>query len=182
MKKQIIGVLVGGLFIFIWQTLSHVAFNLHEPVQKYTANQDSVLTYLNSHIKEPGGYMLPRMRDNQSMDELEGFTKAMAGKPWARVILYSNYDTNMADNMIRGLVVDIFIVFLFMWIVGKLRMPTKRTILLMAISIGLISFSNTVYTEHVWYPVFDVRAQLIDAVLGWAIVGIWLGYWLNRRA
>ncbi len=182
MKKQIIGALVGGLLIFIWQTLSHVAFNLHEPVQKYTANQDSVLSYLSSHIKEPGGYMLPRMRDNQSMDELEGFTKAMAGKPWARVILYQNYDTNMADNMIRGLVVDIFIVFLFIWIVRKLRMPTKRTILLMAISIGLISFSNTVYTEHVWYPVFDVRAQLIDAVFGWAIVGVWLGYWMNRRA
>jgi hypothetical protein len=52
----------------------------------------------------------------------------------------------------------------------------------MAICIGLISFSNTVYTEHVWYPVFDVRAQLVDAVLGWAIVGIWLGYWINRRA
>lgn len=182
MKKQIIGALVGGLLIFIWQTLSHVAFNLHEPVQKYTANQDSVLSYLSSHIKEPGGYMLPRMRDNQSMDELEGFTKAMAGKPWARVILYQNYDTNMADNMIRGLVVDIFIVFLFIWIVRKLRMPTKRTVLLMAISIGLISFSNTVYTEHVWYPVFDVRAQLIDAVFGWAIVGVWLGYWMNRRA
>jgi hypothetical protein len=182
MKKQIIGALVGGLLIFIWQTLSHVAFNLHEPVQKYTANQDSVLSYLSSHIKEPGGYMLPRMRDNQSMDELEGFTKAMAGKPWARVILYQNYDTNMTDNMIRGLVVDIFIVFLFIWIVRKLRMPTKRTILLMAISIGLISFSNTVYTEHVWYPVFDVRAQLIDAVFGWAIVGVWLGYWMNRRA
>ncbi len=159
MKKQIIGALVGGLLIFIWQTLSHVAFNLHEPVQKYTANQDSVLSYLSSHIKEPGGYMLPRMRDNQSMDELEGFTKAMAGKPWARVILYQNYDTNLTDNMIRGLVVDIFIVFLLIWIVRKLRMPTKRTILLMAISIGLISFSNTVYTEHVWYPVFDVRAQ-----------------------
>ena len=47
MKKQIIGALVGGLLIFFWQTLSHVAFNLHEPVQRYTANQDSVLSYLN---------------------------------------------------------------------------------------------------------------------------------------
>jgi hypothetical protein len=182
MKKQIIGALVGGLLIFFWQTLSHVAFNLHEPVQRYTSNQDSVLTYLSSHIKEPGGYMLPRMSNNQSMEELEGFTKAMAGKPWARVILYENYDTDMLDNMIRGLIVDIFIVFLFIWIVGKLRMPTKRTIMYLALSIGLISFSNTVYTEHVWYPVFDLRAQLFDALVGWSIVGMWLGYWINRRA
>ncbi len=182
MKKQIIGALVGGLLIFFWQTLSHVAFNLHEPVQRYTANQDSVLSYLNSHIKEPGGYILPRMADNQSMDELEGFTKSMAGKPWARVIVYKSYDSNMTDKMLRGLVVDIFIVFLFIWMIGKLRLPSKGTILVMAIFIGLISFSNTVYTEHVWYPVFDVRAQLIDAVLGWGIVGLWLAYWMNRRA
>jgi hypothetical protein len=30
--------------------------------------------------------------------------------------------------------------------------------------------------------VFDVRAQLIDAVLGWGIFALWLAYWMNRRA
>jgi hypothetical protein len=47
MKKVIIGSLVGGLIIFMWQTMSHVAFNLHEPVQQYTAKQDTILHFLN---------------------------------------------------------------------------------------------------------------------------------------
>ena len=102
MKKIIIGSLLGGLIIFFWQTLSHVAFNFHEPVQQYTAKQDSVLTYLNKLELAPGGYIMPRMSHNQSMDELEGFTKSIAGKPWARVIYYSSYKTDMTMNMIRG--------------------------------------------------------------------------------
>jgi prepilin signal peptidase PulO-like enzyme (type II secretory pathway) len=50
----------------------------------------------------------------------------------------------MTDKMLRGLVVDIFIVFLFIWMIGKLRLPSKGTILLMAIFIGTVLLS--------WFP------------------------------
>jgi hypothetical protein len=181
MKKVIIGSLVGGLIIFIWQTLSHVALNLHEPVQKHTAKQDSILTYLNKIELEPGGYMLPRMSSNQSMEELEGFTKSITGKPWARVFYYSSYKTDMTMNMIRGFVVDVFMVFLLVWIISKLKIPRKSTIVSISIVIGLIAFCNITYTEHIWYPVFDLRAQLIDAVVAWGLCGLWLSRYFGQK-
>ena len=128
MKKVIIGSLVGGLIIFFWQTLSHVAFNLHEPVQQYTAKQDTILHFLNKQELAPGGYIMPRLSHNQSMDELEGFTKSIAGKPWARVIYYPSYKTDMTMNMIRGFVLDVFMVFLLVWIISKLKIPRRSTI------------------------------------------------------
>ena len=131
---------VGGLIIFIWQTLSHVAFNLHEPVQQYTAKQDSVLNYLHKIELEPGGYIMPRMSHNQSMDELEGFTKSIAGKPWARVIYYSSYNTDMNMNMIRGFIVDVFMVFLLVWIISKLKIPRRSTIVGVSIAVGYLLF------------------------------------------
>jgi hypothetical protein len=181
MKKVIIGSLVGGLIIFIWQTLSHVAFNLHEPVQQYTAKQDTILHFLNKQELAPGGYIMPRMSHNQSMEELEGFTKSIAGKPWARVIYYPSYKTDMTMNMIRGFAMDILIVFLLVWIISKLKIPRRSTIVGVSIVIGFMAFCSTTYTEHIWYPVYDLRAQLIDAVVAWGLCGFWLSRYFGQK-
>ena len=181
MKRSIIGALVGGIILFLWQALSQVAFNLHESTQQYSAAQDSVLQDLAKHLDKPGGYMLPRMAPGQPMEAMEAFTKNATGKPWAAVRYYGAYEMNMGMSIARSLAVDIFIVFLLIWIINQFRLPTKRSIFTLCILIGLIGFSNVAYLEHVWYPIFDIRIRLVDAVVSWGLCGIWLGYWLKRR-
>jgi hypothetical protein len=68
-----------------------------------------------------------------------------------------------------------------------------RKIIFVASSIAFIHFSfyivetkknqmkKTIIAAHIWYPMFDIRAYLIDAVVSWGLVGIWLGWWMNRR-
>ncbi len=46
MKKILIGGLVGGILLFVWQTISWTVANLHEKGQRYTASQDSILNFL----------------------------------------------------------------------------------------------------------------------------------------
>ena len=182
MKKTLIGGIVGGIIIFIWQALSQMAFNLHEPSQKYSAGQDSVLIALSKHLKEPGGYMLPRMKEMLSMEEMDKFTQSIQGKPWAIVRYYPSNNTNMGSNMIRSLVVDILLVILLIWIINQLRVPSKGLIIRLSLVVGFIAFTNVAYTEHIWYPVFDIRASLIDALVSWGLCGIWLGYWMTKRS
>ncbi|MHA8071682.1 hypothetical protein V7S77_07165 [Aquirufa ecclesiirivi] len=181
MKRTIIGAVVGGLIIFFWQAASHVAFNLHEPSQMYTASQDSVLNVLAKHLKKEGGYILPRMENEQDMAKADEFTKSVTGKPWARIQYYSNYNISMQDNMIRGLIVDIFLVFLVIYLIRQLKTPTMKTILGMCLVIGVLVFTNSTYTQHIWYPVFDLRAELIDLIVSWGLCGLWLGWYLPRR-
>ncbi|WP_395768648.1 hypothetical protein [Aquirufa sp.] len=180
MKKTLLGGVVGGLIIFIWQAISHMAFNLHEPSQKYSPGQDSVLIALKTHIKNPGGYILPRMKDELSMDQMESFTQSIQGKPWAIIRYYDAYEVDMLSNMLRGAVVNILLAILLIWIIKHLKNPTRGLIIRLSIVVGFMAFANVAYTEHIWYPVFDLRAQLIDAVVGWALCGIWLG-WLFKR-
>ncbi len=180
MKKNLLGALVGGLIIFIWQALSHMAFNLHEPNQKFSAGQDSVLTAIKTHLKEPGGYILPRMQNELSMEEMESFTKSIQGKPWAMVRFYKSYDIDMTSNMLRGLAVNILLAFLLIWIINRLKVPSSKTIFTLSIVVGFIAFSNISYTEHIWYPVFDLRAQLIDAIVGWGLCGFWLSRYMGK--
>ncbi|MEY4274572.1 MAG: hypothetical protein RL638_1520 [Bacteroidota bacterium] len=182
MKKTLIGGIVGGLIIFFWQAFSQMAFNLHEPSQKYSPGQDSVLIALSKHLKEPGGYMLPRMKEMLSMEEMEKFTKSIQGKPWAIVRYYPSNDTNMSSNMIRGLIVNILLAMLLIWIIQQLKVPTKGLIFRLSLVVGFIAFTNVAYTEHIWYPVFDIRASLIDALASWGLCGLWLGYWMTKRS
>ena len=182
MKRTIIGAIVGGLIIFFWQAASHVAFNLHEPSQMYTANQDSVMISLNKHLKKEGGYILPRMENEQNMAQAEEFAKKVTGKPWARVQYYTNYQISMQDNMIRGLIVDIFLVVLVIYLIKQLKTPKMRDILGLCLIIAIIVFTNSPYTQHIWYPVFDLRAELIDLIISWGLCGLWLGWYLPRKA
>jgi len=183
MKKSIIGAIVGGIIIFIWQFLTWGMLNLHEAQQKYTPKQDSVLAYLGTQFSDDGAYMMPTFPPGTSNSEMETKMKAMEGKPWAQVVYHKSMDgmNKMFRNMGRSILVDIFIVWLLCWLLGKINAPSFGTIFLGTLFTGLIVFLNAPYTMHIWYGSFDLTAHFIDALVAWGVTGIWLGWWLSRK-
>ena len=120
MKKIIIGGLVGGILLFVWQTVSWTVSGLHDKGQQYTGKQDSILQYLNNIGLEEGGYMLPRSADGVSSEQMEKEWKESMGKPWARLTYYKSMEMNMGMNMARGAIADIIIVCFLAWIFTKM--------------------------------------------------------------
>ena len=147
MKKAIIASVVGGLIIFIWQFLSFGLINFHKPAQQYTENQDAILSFLNTQNLPEGGYMLLGMPDGATMEQHEAAMKASNGKPWAYVQYHKSMDTNMGMNMIRGLLINMLLVYLFCWLVSKMNAPSSRQIFTCALVTGLIVFLNSAYTK-----------------------------------
>jgi hypothetical protein len=185
MKKAIIGSIVGGLIIFIWQFLSFGLINFHKPAQGYTEKQAEIMTLLNNLGLKEGGYVMPSVPEGSSRDEMEKAMKDSDGKPWAWVQYHAkaqNSTSDMTMNMVRGLLVNIVIVFLFCWLVRKMAAPAFGTILAGALAVGMISFLNQPYTGHIWYKTFDIWAFFLDAVAAWGLTGLWLGWWLRRGA
>ena len=176
MKKLLTGAIVGGIIMFVWQFLSFALINLHRPAQGYTPKQEEILSYLSEQFTEDGQYFLPNYPPGASNEEMQAAMKAAQGKPWAVVAYHKSNDSNMTMNMIRGLLTDIFMVGILCWILSKMPPLRYSTILLISILIGLISFCNVPYTNHIWYETFDLNAYLIDAIAGWGLVGLWLGY------
>ena len=181
MKKILIGGLVGGILLFAWQTISWTVANLHEKGQQYTTKQDSIMSYLNNSGLAEGSYMLPRAAPGTTMEEMEKQMASAAGKPWAKLTYYKSMDANMVMNMVRGLLANILIVCLVCWLFAKMGAGSFGTYLVASIAIGIISFTNGVYTGHIWYPLFDINAHLIDALASWGLVGIWLGWWMSKK-
>ena len=181
MRKILIGALVGGIILFLWQSLSFMLINLHEKAFQYTPKQEEIMAFLNNTLTEEGSYMLPRSPETATMDEAMAAMEAAKGKPWASISYYKSMETNMALNMVRGLIVNIIAVALLCWILVRINLPTFTTILLASLFTGLIIFLNVPYTESIWYESFDIWADFADAIVGWGLVGVWLGYYFTKR-
>lgn len=181
MKKTVIGSLVGAIILFLWQFVSWTAAELHRPAQAYTPKQDSIMQFLNSQFTEDGSYFLPTYPDGASMEEQQKLAEACVGKPWAQIHYHKSMDMNMGVNMGRGLAINIVILLLVCWLFKQMSAPSFTTILSASIAIGLIVFFNAQYTNHIWFQSRDLMANLIDAIVGWGLTGLWLGWWLRRK-
>lgn len=176
MKKLIIGALVGGIVLFFWQFLS---WNfLHNSQMKYTANQNEILELLEGKL-EPGQYMIPRAPESASQEEAQEMGNNHIGKPWMQISYHQNFQMSMGMNMLRGLVIDFVSVFLLCWIFGRFREVDMKSTILSSIAVGLIGYFTISYLNSIWFET-DSLPDLIDAIVPWALVGAWLGWWLGR--
>ena len=181
MKKILIGGLVGGILLFAWQTISFAVANLHDKGQTYTPKQDTILQFLNNSGLEEGTYFMPRLQNENSSEEMEKFMKEVDGKPWAQLSYYKAWKMNMGMNMARGALTNIIIVCLLAWIFTKMSAQGFGTYFIASVFAGIICFANGPYTGHIWYPKHDINAYLMDAIVSWGLVGIWLGWWMPRK-
>lgn len=178
MKKLIIAALVGGFILFIYQFLSWGLLNLHRDMQSHTPNQEEVLNYLNENLEE-GFYFLPAVPEGASMEEEQAAMDAAIGKPWAQVYFHKSMTMNMGVNMARGGAVDFIAILLLAWVLLKIPNSSFSTILIASISVGVIGYLTTTYTRSIWYE-FPTIMDLVDSLVSFGLVGVWLGYWLRR--
>lgn len=124
---------------------------------------------------------MPSAPAGTSFEEMEKLAQHQIGKPWASIQYHAALEYNMGLNMLRGLVANIFIIWLLCRILGKINTNTFSTTFTASLLVGIIVYLNRSYTGHIWYPMLDISAYLIDALASWSLVGIWLGWWLNRK-
>jgi len=182
MKKWLIGSFVGAILVFLWQFLSWNILPTHRGEAKYTPAQNEILNTLSSSLKEDGVYMLPTAPLDASKEEHEKLMKEMENKPWATVI-YRIYKPNLVMQIVRGFLVDWFLVFTLIYILTRGGTPTRIRTLAGSVAVGLFTFLAGPYTMHNWFqtPAEAYTGHLIDAFVTWGLVGIWLGWWLNRK-
>ena len=181
MKKLVIASLVGGIIIFIWQTLSWTVLNLHRPSEQYTPKQDSIMAFLNTQFSEDGSYFLPNHADGASSEEIQKMMSSADGKPWMQIQYHKALNMNMGANIAKGLVTDIIIVALLCWILLKMTDSGFGKIFMACLITGVIVFLNSPFTIHIWFPKADLSAHFADAVVGWGLCGLWLGWYLKPK-
>lgn len=178
MKKMLIGALVGGIILFIWQFLSWSMLNVHGANNQYTDKQDEILQVLSENL-EDGMYFVPTVPKGTSQEEYREAMKEFDGKPWAQINYHSSFGNNMTMNMIRGFVIDFLSVFLLCWILLKFANLTFTNALLSSLAVGFIGYLTVNYLNSIWYEQ-STLGDLVDVVVGWGLTGAWLGWYLRR--
>jgi len=177
-SKQIIGILVGAFIIFIWQFLSWAMLNIHGNETQYTPNQDKLLEILGQNLEE-GNYFLPTYPQDASAEERTEAETAALGKPWAQIKYRKAFSLNIGFNLFRCFTVDLFVMFLLVWILMKFANPSFMDIFLSTLFVGIIGYGTLPYTNSIWFE-DNTISYLIDCFVQWGLVGAWLGWWLNR--
>lgn len=179
MKKSILASLVGGLILFIWQFLSWGLLNLHYSQNSYTANQDEIREFLRNKLPE-GEYFLPTIPKGASAEDQAALQKEVAGQPWMQIKYHDAWTMSMPMNLTRGIIIDIFSVFLLCWILTKIPDLTMGTAVISSLFVGLIGYFLNPYMESIWFETATMP-DLLDAVVQFGLVGIWLGFILKRK-
>lgn len=180
MKKQIIATLVAGVLIFLWQFLSWSLVGVHADDMKYTASQDTLLSVLSQHLSEGGTYFLPTVPPGSSSQESQAAMQAAEGKPWATISYHAAMRTGMGMNMVRGLVIDLLSAWLLIWLLLKIPNLTLTTALGASLAVGTIAYLTIPYLNSIWFE-NNTMGYLIDLVVMWGAVGLWLGWYLPRK-
>ncbi len=180
MKKLIIAGLVGGLILFIWQLLSFMMLQIHGSQMQFTDKQDEILAALEASGIDEGEYFLPNTASTApSEEDRVAYIEKYSGKPWAKVSYHKELNMSMGMNMIRGFLIDIVAAFLLAWLLLKFRDLNMKTSVIASLAVGLIGYLTISYLNSVWFETSS-WPELIDAVIQWGLVGVWLGWFLNR--
>ncbi|MCC7467273.1 MAG: hypothetical protein IT261_13425 [Saprospiraceae bacterium] len=180
MKKQLVATLVGGLILFVWQFLSWSMLPVHQSEYGYTANQDKIMEALNQSLTEEGTYMIPGVPPGASQEEAQTAMQAANGKPWASISYHKSMNTAMGMNMFRGFVVDLLSAFLLIWLLMKIPNLSLGTAMQASVAVGIIGYLTIPYLNSIWFET-DSIGHLIDALVQWGLVGLWLGWYLPEK-
>jgi hypothetical protein len=184
MKKWLIGSLVGAILLFAWQFVSWSAAGIHDNEYKHHPQQDQVLSALSAQVKEDGQYMLPRTPPGASAEEEQKMMEAMQGKPIAIVTYTAAYKNDMTMSMIRGFLVDVVIAVLLIYVAGKHGNLSLGSVYMTTLAVGFIAWLWHPYTQHIWFPtpVAVITGALLDWIVAYSILGLWLGFWLRKTS
>lgn len=180
MKKQLIASLVGAIILFVWQFLSWSILPVHQSEYSYTANHEKIMEALNQNLSEEGTYMMPGVPPGTSHEEAMKMMEPHIGKPWASVQYHKAMSMDMGMNMFRAYAADLFALFLLTWLLLKFESLNMRSAVQGSIFVGLIGYITFPYLNSIWFETNSI-GHLVDALVSWALVGVWLGWWLPRQ-
>lgn len=177
--------LLGGLVIFIWGAVSHMALPLGEMGVAQTTNEDAVIAVLKENMPKEGVYMVPGLTTAQMSDEVAvaAYQAKAVAQPNAFVVYQpqGRDGTQMGQNLLLEYIYNTFAA-LFAACILSLGVFSfgKRVVL----SIGLGTFSWLTVSAPYWnwyrFPQDFSLANLAMLSIGWLLAGCAMAWWLGR--
>jgi len=184
--RVLVAALMGGIVMFIWGAVAHMALGLGDVGMRQPVAEDAVLGSLRPGLGEQAGvFVLPsvdpaKMHDKTVMDAYS--TKAKAS-PYALVVYMPQGDdlSDMSGTLPRQWASDTLSALALAFVMG-LAAFSFMTRLSIALAAAVFAWLSTLVPYWNWYrfPTNFTLAALIEQVIGWLLAGAVMAWWLGR--
>ena len=183
MSKILLAGLLGGLALFAWESVAHMALPLGEAgVRGLGEHETPMLAAFKDHVKEPGFYYFPAPEDKPGMTAdqkgkaMEAAMQRAASEPSGILIVYPqgrviNLAPRLAIQFAGDVVVMLIAAFLLSRAIGLKGYGSRVGFVTL---MGLIPTLQADMPQWNWYGFPDTYfgAQFLVHIVGFAVGGL----------
>ena len=177
--------LIGGIVFFVWGAFAHMALPIGEMGMKGPSDEAAVMAGLKQGLPSEGIYYLPYLSPAQMKDEAatKAYSAQAVSNPYAFVVYQpqGRDPMDMGRNLGIQFVSDTLsaMVVAFVLALGNLGFGRRVTV---AAAVGLFSWLTVSVPYWNWYrfPTDFTVGNLLEQVIGWALAGAAMAWWLGR--
>lgn len=184
--RIVVAGLIGGLVFFFWGAIAHMALGLGDRGMHYGTPATTTLATMKADVATPGIHVLPSLPEEKMTDPeaVEAFAKDNAGSGYAFVVYQPNGNPGMADmgpNLGKQWVSDTVAALLAALVLSLLPGGFGQRVAVAAL-LGTFATVAVLLPFWNWYlfPLEFVLGNLTKYVLGWALAGAAMAWWLGR--
>jgi len=185
--RVLVAALLGGVVMFLWGAVAHVALGLGETGIRQPASEDVVLSTLHQGLGEqPGVYILPSVDPAKMGDKavMSAYSTKSKASPYAWVVYLPQGDdlSDMSRQLPRQWASDTLASLALAFVMG-LAAFSFMTRIGIALAASVFAWLSTMVPYWNWYrfPINFTVAALIEQVIGWLLAGAVMAWWLGRN-
>ena len=185
--RILIAGIIGGILMFLWNSVAHMAVPLGEMGFMVAAELDTAIAAVQATAASGEGiYMLPGMSSDQWSDEAArtAFVEKYKSSPYAFVVYASGNPAvaDMVPNLIKQFVTDTLAAIVAAWVLALGAFGFGKRV---AIAGAFAVFAWLVISVPYWnwylFPAAFTASTLITQLVGWLLAGAGMAWWLGRK-
>ena len=184
--RVLVAGLIGGILMFLWGVVAHMALGLGNVGLKQPASESAVLSTLHEGLGDKAGvYILPSLDPKKMGDAAEviAYQQQAIRSPYAWVVYLPQGDdmTRMGPQIGRQWASDTLSALALAFVMGLAGLGFRRRLALAAVAVAFAWLSTMVpYWNWYRFPLDFTWAALIEQLIGWLIAGAAMAWWLGR--
>jgi hypothetical protein len=185
--RVLVAGIIGGILMFIWGAIAHMALGLGNAGLRAPAHEDTVLSSLHAGLgTEPGVYILPWLGPEHMSDPaaVKAYGDKAQAAPYAWVVYLPQGDdmTRMTPQLLRQWASDTLGALALAFLMGLAALSFRQR-MSVAVVATLFAWLSVLAPYWNWYrfPTSLVEAALVEQLVGWLIAGAAMAWWLGRR-
>jgi hypothetical protein len=185
MGRRVMAAIAGGIVVFVWSALSHMALPLGTAGIRSIPNEERVTQAIRGTITEGGLYFFPGFDASHKMTAEEERTwteRYRRGPSGILVVQPGGRDPMSPQQLVVELIADIFAAGVAAFVISGLA----GSFVARASAVGLLGVFewldiNVSYWNWYKFPATYTAAALIEQVVGWTLAGLVMALILRDR-